>query len=397
MNHKCKKCKQTFVSEYLLNKHLNRKVPCDVVLKCDRCEVVFTNAYRLNRHKNRKNPCTIIDKKSDLEIKLEIEKLKAYNLEAMKKIDLDNKLTIIQEKSNKQKEKLEIEDKINKEKANKRLEVESKLIQERSKVMLEREKEKTKRKKITTAIANQNAAKRKEDKELFERKRLMKHIEKYQKINMYPFDSDEINNFLTNYIRDKDQLEEILDYIENNDIESIQKFIHKIIFDNKLYPEAKSLFYSSELNEYWGIIPVDDNNNNNNRKNNDKESSIKTIVKQLSFWSNVVRTVLIGESYSLCRISDALSMRIKDRPAEQSIVPYKEQTGSDDLFKQYSISYAKEYYTLTHDGQKLVNDLDDLDTESELVIANNRIEHQDINTYYEYKEKLTNSIKIAFE
>jgi uncharacterized OB-fold protein len=31
---KCNKCGKKFVSEYILNRHKNKKVPCDVVLSC---------------------------------------------------------------------------------------------------------------------------------------------------------------------------------------------------------------------------------------------------------------------------------------------------------------------------------------------------------------------------
>ena len=78
----------------------------------------IVDSMREEFNQNRKNPCKIVVKKSELELQLEIEKVKAANLESLRRIDLDNKLAIIQEKSNKQIELIQ-------EKANKKLEIES--------------------------------------------------------------------------------------------------------------------------------------------------------------------------------------------------------------------------------------------------------------------------------
>lgn len=77
---KCSKCNNTFNSEYVLNKHLNRKIPCDIVLQCARCNKVFQTIRDLNSHENRKFPCKITDinfereqREKDRELKLHLE------------------------------------------------------------------------------------------------------------------------------------------------------------------------------------------------------------------------------------------------------------------------------------------------------------------------------------
>lgn len=85
MQYKCKQCNKKFISQYLLDKHSNRKVPCTIEIKCNRCGKVFTNTIYLNRHLERKNPCTGINTEVDkiqshLQMQLEIEKEKTKQM-----------------------------------------------------------------------------------------------------------------------------------------------------------------------------------------------------------------------------------------------------------------------------------------------------------------------------
>lgn len=76
MNYKCTTCGQKFTSQYLLDKHLKRKVPCSLEIKCNRCGKTFTSTIFLNRHLERKNPCTIVNNEIQLQLELEKEKTK---------------------------------------------------------------------------------------------------------------------------------------------------------------------------------------------------------------------------------------------------------------------------------------------------------------------------------
>lgn len=76
---KCTKCNNTFNSTYVLEKHLNRKTPCDIILQCTRCDKVFKTTRELNSHANRKFPCKITDlnfereeREKDRELKLKL-------------------------------------------------------------------------------------------------------------------------------------------------------------------------------------------------------------------------------------------------------------------------------------------------------------------------------------
>jgi len=71
--HICNKCNRTFSSDYNLQKHINEKVSCDVVLRCEKCNKIFREERQLKNHFNRKNPCI---KTNSIEDKLLIIKAK---------------------------------------------------------------------------------------------------------------------------------------------------------------------------------------------------------------------------------------------------------------------------------------------------------------------------------
>ena len=86
MAFQCLKCNKQLKNKQNLKTHLNRKIPCDNVIKCDNCNVKFKTNYHLDRHKNRKTPCEKIDltqqnikleeENEILRLKLEIQQLK---------------------------------------------------------------------------------------------------------------------------------------------------------------------------------------------------------------------------------------------------------------------------------------------------------------------------------
>jgi hypothetical protein len=120
----CEICKGQFTSEYLLNKHQNRKNPCDVVFECIRCKKILVNQYSLEKHYNKKNPCIEVPKyikpvKSNIkkeilllekkkEIELEIQKEKAKHKEEDRKF----KLELLKRKEEETRFKMEEERKI---------------------------------------------------------------------------------------------------------------------------------------------------------------------------------------------------------------------------------------------------------------------------------------------
>jgi hypothetical protein len=59
--HRCNKCRKKFVCEYLLNKHLNRVVPCDKKLSCDKCGKEFSLKKDFDQHMNKKTSCVVIN------------------------------------------------------------------------------------------------------------------------------------------------------------------------------------------------------------------------------------------------------------------------------------------------------------------------------------------------
>lgn len=81
MTFQCDKCDKIFNREIDLNRHMNRKIPCNRKLQCPRCFKIFNIMGDLKRHINKKLQC--YDKKSELElqIKLEQEKNKGKELE----------------------------------------------------------------------------------------------------------------------------------------------------------------------------------------------------------------------------------------------------------------------------------------------------------------------------
>lgn len=70
----CIKCNKRFSSNYILNKHINRKYPCDTNLSCLKCCKVFKVQYDLDRHLNRKYSCVPLVDNKRLELTLQIEK-----------------------------------------------------------------------------------------------------------------------------------------------------------------------------------------------------------------------------------------------------------------------------------------------------------------------------------
>jgi len=264
MSYKCKKCKKTFISFYMLNVHENKKISCDVILKCDKCDKIFKREIDLINHKNRKTSCAVA--------KSERNELESKNLV---KIKLDAKLAVLKQQSKIQKERANERIEIFKAKselalklANLKIENDNKKSEERKILAMEMENEKTKRKEITASINKEKAFieqtrliqdeldtyKNRINKE---EERYSKNIKYIQSINTSPFIFEEdqvqihldrisydgINNF------DKTKLFE--DYENPNQFEIS---VFKLLFNNPNHQENRNIAYKQFTNEHEVII-----------------------------------------------------------------------------------------------------------------------------------------------
>lgn len=243
MIYSCEKCSKVFKSNYLLDKHLNRKTPCDIILQCSKCNKMFATTRLLTNHLDRKTSCmvAIIDiNLSKLELKLEIEKEKTLQIseKALMQTDLINKRAIAQADliSKRLSAKIFTKDKD-----------------------LEKEYLKTKRKEITAQIVNEKIL---ADRKLAEYKHLdylrikeeeaFKYVESRILTNEVVFDINELSHLLMHLIRNN-----ILDvkkvFEEFTTIEECSTALLQVIFNNDEYPQFKSLFYFLEIDKYFII------------------------------------------------------------------------------------------------------------------------------------------------
>ena len=105
INNICSKCNKVFKRNIDLNRHINRKIPCDRKLECNRCFMKFDKKCNLLNHINKKNKChnrrseaeiqDSIKTKSltEAEIQLEIKKLEVeLKDKTIKELELQLKL-----------------------------------------------------------------------------------------------------------------------------------------------------------------------------------------------------------------------------------------------------------------------------------------------------------------
>ena len=68
MSFKCDKCNFSFIRVIDLERHKNRKIPCDRVLKCNKCNKVFSQKSNLEKHMQRKKSCINKEEVSNLPV-----------------------------------------------------------------------------------------------------------------------------------------------------------------------------------------------------------------------------------------------------------------------------------------------------------------------------------------
>jgi uncharacterized C2H2 Zn-finger protein len=92
MNKTCIKCNKNFTNVYLLDKHLNRKIPCNVEIKCLVCEKIFKYDRELTNHLNKKKPCVKhISKISDKLLIINAKKQASLDILNLQKIKAERK------------------------------------------------------------------------------------------------------------------------------------------------------------------------------------------------------------------------------------------------------------------------------------------------------------------
>ncbi len=74
MKYICEKCNKDFNRKYNYIQHLNRKIPCNRIIKCDNCLVIFKTKQILNNHLKRKIPCKKVNLEEEVkELKEQIK------------------------------------------------------------------------------------------------------------------------------------------------------------------------------------------------------------------------------------------------------------------------------------------------------------------------------------
>lgn len=78
MSFSCDICNKSFTRQMFLDRHINRKIPCnkDKNISCYRCGKSFIHSGNLNQHLNNKNKCTDNRYMREMELKIAEIKLK---------------------------------------------------------------------------------------------------------------------------------------------------------------------------------------------------------------------------------------------------------------------------------------------------------------------------------
>jgi hypothetical protein len=350
-----------FTNQFLFEKHKNRTIPCGVVLSCDRCKKTFISIKILETHKNRKFTCTILDenikktqkkepkknskketeKIKEMELKLEIQKLKKEEKEMELSAKREEKETLLELQKLK-KEQKEMELRARKEE--KEMEINAKLEIRNQKVNELKEKQQKKEmstKEYMQMQANNAEIKKQTLLELQKLKneqkesdlKLKQDIQKKKELA----NKDYINLYAHNSIIKKDATLEIIDAKaeKSKEIELIKserkgvdidkqniRLCRKIIREKYLKPVAINInkIYKNAIERY-NLICEDDN----------KKKSVTYLVNMYNRCNKGNKAII--EEF----IAEILELSYKNprAPEEQCIFYIKE-------FNHYFIGYYTE-------------------------------------------------------
>lgn len=297
----CTKCKEKFTNKYHLNRHINRKTPCDVVLQCTRCTKIFDNKRDLDKHTARKFPCKeyIVNTKSIIEIELEIEKEKTIrmNSKIINKIELENVRNMNALNLMNAKKEKETEQKLILLNAEKEKDTEQKIILlnakkekdlAKTKQLLEVEAAKLKRKELTVKIANENAAQAKIDNIAKVRQEAMDYIQDY----MDEYDVVPYNHF-EGYEREFERMMQgflmiaFEFFTECKTFDEVNERLLKMFLKSEISPKNRKFFYVPTLKEYYSITT--------------KPNTTKKIIRSITYLGEIAPVVkhMLDANYSI--------------------------------------------------------------------------------------------------
>ncbi len=266
-NFVCSKCKKVFHSKYNLERHINRKTPCDysVELKCDKCGKEFSTKFNYGRHIKRKTDCSN-------NVQLEVEREKTKQQEA--------KIKQEEEKTKRELEKIKLKAEMELKKMEKELELKQKEIELRTLKTLEIEQAKTERKEKTPQIINniQN---------ITIQNNFIQYIEnKYVTEKVITLNSDRFRKLIKKifeyYIAKKIPYNCNLCNVSKT-AEEFTIIFFKLLFNNETRPFLKCMFYNRDLDTFFGIFDkfsLEDNKNKEVKKI-DFEKYVEPIIKPI--------------------------------------------------------------------------------------------------------------------
>ena len=242
MDKKCIKCNRIFTSVYLLEKHVNRKISCDIILSCTKCSKIFNTNAELLSHSNKKVSCVIPDKIPD---KI-LDKIKLLNIKS--KLENDRDLN----RSKLERERVEQKNQGIREKDLARQELQNKKHQDKLAI----EEAKNIRKQMTVQLVNDKVA---YEKQLAINEKIKNDKIEYRKLydkamdavpdNLYSFSSDNQMMIYYMYQRDNEPETPIEMFHRINSSEEYITEVLEAVLKSK-NAGCKSVFYNDKIDLY---------------------------------------------------------------------------------------------------------------------------------------------------
>lgn len=252
----CILCNKKFNSNNNLQKHMNRQVPCNIVIQCVRCEKIFNRQIDLDKHSKRKFPCILKTSKS--EIDFEHEKMRL-------ELEMKNKLILMNTQAQIAKEAsaLKTADELIKKEKDAQVAKEKMIL--KSELDMKKEDAKTKRKEITAKMINEKNTRDKLAQAQVEKEAAAKERRDYMKIMEDVLNvRDMITTFknvknsrieyIKKFIRTKEFKEELIEiYNTGNNFKELVSLILQAVFSDKNRPERQNIFYLIKYDEFYYI------------------------------------------------------------------------------------------------------------------------------------------------